>query len=154
MLLKCVMFSCFQYLLYFLDDDEKDEVPHLLFGNTLMKIGGKVCSINIGDLLIETETFQKWYYEKFFKKLFLHSKQDIVPTLNIDSDKLSKIEYKHPFLTMNNKERSLRICIFYIGTKQVSPVEVNCISFFHKMRKLFKTKFIIFTHFYVYIILL
>jgi hypothetical protein len=59
----------------FLDDktnelgqSEKEKIPYMLFGNVLMKIGDKYCSINIGDLLIESGTFQKWYYEKFYKK--------------------------------------------------------------------------------------
>ncbi len=52
----------------FLEPKEQDNIPNLLFGNVLMKIGDNVCSINIGDLLIESETFQKWYYRNFFKK--------------------------------------------------------------------------------------
>lgn len=52
----------------FLDEEEKKEIPYMLFGNVLLKIGAKMVSVNIGDLLIETEIFQKWYYEKFFKK--------------------------------------------------------------------------------------
>jgi len=53
--------------------------------------------------------------EKFFKKLFLNTNQDIVPTLNIDSDKLSKIDYDHPFLKMNNGERTLYEFNFIFG---------------------------------------
>lgn len=52
----------------FLDEEEKKEIPYMLFGNVLLKVGAKMVSVNIGDLLIETETFQKWYYEKFFRK--------------------------------------------------------------------------------------
>lgn len=52
----------------FLSEDEKKQVPHILFGNVLMKVGEQVCSVNIGDLLIETSIFQKWYYDKIFRK--------------------------------------------------------------------------------------
>lgn len=48
--------------------DEKEQIPHMLFGNVLLKVGDSICSINIGDLLIETGVFQKWYYEKVTKK--------------------------------------------------------------------------------------
>jgi hypothetical protein len=56
----------------FLDDndkiDEKSIIPYMLFGNVLMKVGDSICSINIGDLLIEAGVFQRWYYEKVSKK--------------------------------------------------------------------------------------
>jgi len=52
----------------FLDEEEQKEIPYMIFGNTLMKVGDKLCSINIGDLLVESGVFQKWYYNKFYKK--------------------------------------------------------------------------------------
>ena len=52
----------------FLTEDEKKEMPSIVFGNVLMKVGDFMCSVNIGDLLIETSVFQKWYYNKFYKK--------------------------------------------------------------------------------------
>lgn len=52
----------------FLEEGERERIPHMLFGNVLMKVGDKFCSLNIGDLLIESGVFQKWYYEKFYKK--------------------------------------------------------------------------------------
>jgi len=53
--------------------------------------------------------------EKFFQKLFLNTKQNITPTLNIKTSDISKINYKHPFLNMNNKERSLYEFNFIFG---------------------------------------
>jgi hypothetical protein len=56
----------------FLDENEKinekETIPHMLFGNVLMKVGDSLCSINVGDLLIESGVFQRWYYEKVSKK--------------------------------------------------------------------------------------
>lgn len=52
----------------FLEEEEKKEIPHMLLGSVLMKVGNNFCSINIGDLLVETTVFQKWYYERFIKK--------------------------------------------------------------------------------------
>jgi hypothetical protein len=46
---------------------ERETMPYMIFGNVLMRINDKTCSINIGDLLIETTTFQTWFYEKYFK---------------------------------------------------------------------------------------
>ena len=60
--------ALFSAALSFLDDNDKELIPNMLFGNVLMKVNDKTFSINIGDLLIEAETFQKWYYSKFFKK--------------------------------------------------------------------------------------
>ena len=51
-----------------LEVEEREKIPHMLFGNVLMKVGNEFCSLNIGDLLIESGVFQKWYYEKFYKK--------------------------------------------------------------------------------------
>ena len=53
--------------------------------------------------------------EKFFKNIFLNTKKNITPTLNIKSFDLKKIDYKHPFLNMNNKERSLYEFNFIFG---------------------------------------
>lgn len=52
----------------FLDQDEKEEIPYIILGNVLLKTGNNICSVNIGDLLIEVDTFQRWYHDKFFKK--------------------------------------------------------------------------------------
>lgn len=50
------------------EESEREKIPYMMFGNVLMKVGGSVCSINIGDLLVESGVFQRWYYEKFYKK--------------------------------------------------------------------------------------
>ena len=56
----------------FLDENdkinEKEKIPYMLFGNVLMKVGDSICSINVGDLLIESGVFQRWYYDKVSKK--------------------------------------------------------------------------------------
>jgi len=52
----------------FLEKEEKVSLPHMMFGSVLMKVGEETCSVNIGDLLVETGVFQQWYYNKFFKK--------------------------------------------------------------------------------------
>ena len=62
--LKALFFAAYS----FLNDDEKTKIPHMLFSNVMMKVGTSECSINIGDLLVESTTFQKWYYNKFFQK--------------------------------------------------------------------------------------
>lgn len=49
-------------------ESEQDQIPNMIFGNVLMKVGDRFCSINIGDLLVETGVFQKWYYNKIYKK--------------------------------------------------------------------------------------
>lgn len=48
----------------FMCEEEKKIVPHLVLGNVAITIRNKTCSINIGDLLVEKDMFQKWYYEK------------------------------------------------------------------------------------------
>lgn len=52
----------------FLSEEEQNSLPTFLFGNVLMKVGDSVCSINVGDLLVETGVFQKWYYNSYYKK--------------------------------------------------------------------------------------
>lgn len=51
----------------------------------------------------------------FFKSLFLHSNKDIKPKIEINTETLSKIDYKHPFLQMNDKERALYEFNFLFG---------------------------------------
>lgn len=53
--------------------------------------------------------------EKFFKNLFLNTKQNILPTLNIKNKDLINIKYDHPFLNMNNKEKCLHEFNFIFG---------------------------------------
>lgn len=53
--------------------------------------------------------------EHFFRKLFLKTKLNLTPTLNIKTNDLKKIDYEHPFLNMNNKERSLYEFNFIFG---------------------------------------
>ena len=53
--------------------------------------------------------------EKFFKKLFLTTKQKLIPTLNIKMSDRNKINYEHPFLDMNNNERALYEFNFIFG---------------------------------------
>lgn len=49
-------------------ESEQEQVPSMIFGNVLMKVGDRLCSVNIGDLLIEAGIFQKWYYKTIYKK--------------------------------------------------------------------------------------
>lgn len=67
-----IMFFPLKSLIYaaysFLSKDQQEQVPNIIFGNVLMKANDKIFSVNIGDLLIETETLQRWYYNNFFKK--------------------------------------------------------------------------------------
>jgi hypothetical protein len=51
----------------------------------------------------------------FFKKLFINTKYDIKPYINIDSREISKIEYDHPFLKMNNNEQAFYEFEFIFG---------------------------------------
>lgn len=52
----------------FLCPEEQKEAPYLLLGNVITNINNKQVSINIGDLLVETQTFQTWYYEHCISK--------------------------------------------------------------------------------------
>lgn len=48
----------------FLEKDEKLKVPRIILGNCYLTINNKIVSINIGDLLVERDVFQQWYYQK------------------------------------------------------------------------------------------
>lgn len=54
--------------LSFLSEDERKKIPQILLGNVYIPIGEAICSINIGDLLVERDTFQKWYYKNCLNK--------------------------------------------------------------------------------------
>ena len=51
----------------------------------------------------------------FFKKLFMNTKDNIKPFINIDSKEISKIDYDHPFLKMDNNEKALYELEFIFG---------------------------------------
>jgi hypothetical protein len=51
----------------------------------------------------------------FFKNLFLKTKKNINPFIKISKDSLSKIDYEHPFLKMNNNEQALYEFEFIFG---------------------------------------
>ena len=51
----------------------------------------------------------------FFKKLFMNTKDNIKPFINIENEKLSKIDYDHPFLKMDNNEKALYELEFIFG---------------------------------------
>ena len=53
--------------------------------------------------------------EGFFKKIFLNTKQKIIPTINIKKNEINKINYDHPFLNMNNNEKALHEFNFIFG---------------------------------------
>lgn len=52
---------------------------------------------------------------EFFKNLFINTKYDIKPFINIESRQISKIEYDHPFLKMNNNEQAFYEFEFIFG---------------------------------------
>ena len=51
----------------------------------------------------------------FFKNLFLKTKKSINPFIKISKDNVSKIDYVHPFLKMNNNEQALYEFEFIFG---------------------------------------
>ena len=51
----------------------------------------------------------------FFKKIFINTKYNIKPFIKIGDKKLSKIEYDHPFLKMNNNEQAFYEFEFIFG---------------------------------------
>jgi len=51
----------------------------------------------------------------FFKNLFLSTEKLIKPVINIKEKYISKINFEHPFLSMNNKEKSLYEFEFIFG---------------------------------------
>jgi hypothetical protein len=53
--------------------------------------------------------------KSFFRKAFLNSRKKITPVVNISKDSLSKIDYDHKFLNMNNNERALYEFNFIFG---------------------------------------
>ena len=51
----------------------------------------------------------------FFKNLFLKTKKNINAFIQISKDNISKIDYEHPFLKMNNNEKALYEFEFIFG---------------------------------------
>jgi len=51
-----------------LSDDEKTKYPYIALGNIPARSLGHDYVINLGDVLIEVETFQKWYHENYYSK--------------------------------------------------------------------------------------
>jgi hypothetical protein len=51
----------------------------------------------------------------FFRNLFLHSRKHIEPKIKINAEVASKINYEHPFLRMNDKEKALYEFNFLFG---------------------------------------
>ena len=51
-----------------LKDDDKDAFPYVLLSNVPARSLGHDYTVNLGDVLIESETFQKWYYENYTAK--------------------------------------------------------------------------------------
>lgn len=52
---------------------------------------------------------------EFFKNLFINTKYNIKPFINIESRQISKIEYDHPFLKMKNNEQAFYEFEFIFG---------------------------------------
>lgn len=68
--LKALLTAAYSFLDNTKDEEnltEREKIPDMVFANVLMKVGDRTCSVNIGDLLIESGVFQKWYYNKFYK---------------------------------------------------------------------------------------
>ncbi len=53
--------------------------------------------------------------EYFFKNVFLNTDKPIKPALNIKNENLKKIDYKHPYLKMNNNEKCFYEFSFIFG---------------------------------------
>lgn len=51
-----------------LEDDYKERVPFVGLSNVNTKVNDKNYSLNIGDILVSVDTFQKWYYENYTAK--------------------------------------------------------------------------------------
>lgn len=74
------------------------------------------------DLIFKWKVFKKLNLikittknELFFKNLFLKTNKPINPALNIKTDYLKKINYKHPYLMMSNNEKCLFEFNFIFG---------------------------------------
>lgn len=74
------------------------------------------------DLIFKWKVFKKLNLIKittknglFFKNLFLKTNKPIKPSLNIKTDYLKKIDYKHPYLAMSNNEKCLFEFNFIFG---------------------------------------
>lgn len=74
------------------------------------------------DLIFKWKVFKKLNLIKittknglFFKNLFLKTNKQIKPALNIKTEYLKKIDYKHPYLMMNNNEKCLYEFNFIFG---------------------------------------
>ena len=50
------------------DEFKKNQAPFVGFGNITTKAFGKDYSLNLGDLLISVDEFQKWYYKNYLSK--------------------------------------------------------------------------------------
>ena len=51
-----------------LEDDYKERVPFVGLSNVTTKSFGRQYSVNIGDILVSVDTFQKWYYKNYTSK--------------------------------------------------------------------------------------
>lgn len=88
----------------FLEDSEKDQIPHILFGNVYIPYGSRDVAINIGDLLVERDTFQSWFYENCISKDMKSYSFGAFVT-DIINDLIPRITYRNQIL--NTKSSSV-----------------------------------------------
>ena len=50
-----------------LSESEQERAPWICLGNTIARSFEEEFYLNIGDVLVETRTFQKWYFDKFIR---------------------------------------------------------------------------------------
>ena len=51
-----------------LNEEEKEKYPYVALGNVPARSLNSDYVVNLGDVLIEVETFQKWYHNNYYKK--------------------------------------------------------------------------------------
>lgn len=59
--------SLAEIVLSLLNKEQTDKLPLICLGNVTARSSDHEYTINIGDVLIETRTFQKWFYDNFIR---------------------------------------------------------------------------------------
>lgn len=116
--LKALISSAYSFMC----PEEQRELPYLLLGNVITNINNKQVSVNIGDLLVETQTFQTWYYEHCISKnrgeysygAFISDiVNDLIPRILfrnsvINTNSASSIKLKNYFLDKDGVSEQLK----------------------------------------------
>jgi hypothetical protein len=76
--------------------------------------------------------------EKFLKHLFKNTKKKLIPSISLTSKQVKKIDYEHPYINMNNNEKSYYEFCFAFGYLNIQEQY----NFLNLIKYLIKNNFI------------